>query len=181
MLGKSAARLSLWQRYILFVVIVGIIYMICVAALQASLQPALHEEKPFKSQAPSLQSGHVHDIMVGSQSKREMQSPAAARKTGPWLETVSGKNVDEPRIFIVHDLVNEAECAHLIALALKRGLQNSLITPYGSHDLVESTTRTNKQAWLEYAEDAIVTTVEERIAKITKTYPEQGENMQVLS
>lgn len=45
---------------------------------------------------------------------------------------------------------------------------------------MESSTRTNRQAWLEYGEDHIVKGIEERIAKLTKTYPEQGENMQVL-
>jgi len=93
---------------------------------------------------------------------------------------VSGTNVDEPRIFIIHNLLSDAECEHLIGLALKRGLTASLITPYGSHDLVESTTRTNKQAWLEFGEDAIVKHIEERVARVTKTYPGQGEDLQVL-
>jgi len=151
--------------------LVGIIYVIGVGVLRASLlRQALPENGPIKSKAPSLQ----------FQNSLGSRVPTTSSMT-PWLEMVSGKNVDEPRIFIVHNIINEAECEHLIALALKRGLQKSLITPYGSHNLVESSTRTNMQAWLEYAEDAVVIGIEERIAKITKTYPEQGENMQVLS
>jgi len=150
--------------------LVGIIYVIGVGVLRASLlRQALPENGPIKSKAPSLQ----------FQNSLGSRVPTTSSMT-PWLEMVSGKNVDEPRIFIVHNIINEAECEHLIALALKRGLQKSLITPYGSHNLVESSTRTNMQAWLEYAEDAVVIGIEERIAKITKTYPEQGENMQIL-
>lgn len=166
--GGSAIRLSAWQRYALLVVAVGVIYT-CVAVF-------LYKDRRAagKSRAPGLQFGGAG--ADAQQSTRHMQSPA--RKT-PWVETVSGTNVGEPRIFVIHDLLGDSECEHLIALALKRGLKSSLITPYGSHDLVESTTRTNKQAWLEFGEDAIVKGIEERIARITKTYPEQGENLQV--
>lgn len=166
----KSSRLSVWQRYAGCVMLVGIIYVIGVGVLRASLlRQALPENGPIKSKAPSLQ----------FQNSLGSRVPTTSSMT-PWLEMVSGKNVDEPRIFIVHNIINDAECEHLIALALKRGLQKSLITPYGSHNLVESSTRTNMQAWLEYAEDAVVIGIEERIAKITKTYPEQGENMQVL-
>jgi hypothetical protein len=173
-------RLSAWQRYGVFVGCVALVYAVGVLALRAALLPALREtrvlgEVPARvsSKAPSLPFGDSG----AKQSNRQMQSPA--RRT-PTVEMVSGASADEPRIFVVHNLLSDAECDHLISLALKRGLKNSLITPYGSHDLVESTTRTNKQAWLEYGEDDVVRGIEERIGKLTKTYPEQGENLQVL-
>jgi hypothetical protein len=50
---------------------------------------------------------------------------------------------------------------------------------HGSHGLVESTTRTNKAAWLEFEEDDVVESIEKRIATLTHTTPEQGENLQV--
>ena len=161
--GRSA-KLSAWQRYALFVFAVGVGYT-CVAAF-------LYRERWSGTQhlAPSLQRA--------APSTGPVRSPARGSPS-PWVETVSGTSVDEPRVFIIHNLLSDTECEHLIALALKRGLKASLITPYGSHDLVESTTRTNKQAWLEFGEDAIVKNVEERIGRVTKTYPEQGENLQV--
>ena len=173
MLYSKPKRLSAWQRYSIFVGCMALVYAIGVMAMRAALMPVLQESPGrVNSKAPSLQFG----IGGPKQSTRHMQSPA--RHT-PWVEMVSGASADEPRIFIVHNLLSDAECDHLISLALKKGLKSSLITPYGSHDLVESTTRTNKQAWLEYGEDEIVKGIEERIAKLTKTYPEQGENLQV--
>ena len=175
-LGGKGTRLSVWHRYAIFVFIIGIIYTIAALTLKATLLPALEQPEPIKSKAPSLHFGQQVGAAGGSERNHSIQSPA---QKVPWLEMVSGTTKDEPRIFIVHDILSPTECEHLIALALKRGLKNSLITPYGSHELVESTTRTNKQAWLEYGEDTIVTGIEERIAKLTKTYPEQGENLQV--
>jgi len=174
MLYSKPKRLSAWQRYAIFVGCMALVYGMGVMALRAAIMPVLQESPGrINSKAPSLQFG----IGGPKQSTRHMQSPARHK---PWVEIVSGASADEPRIFIVHNLLSDAECDHLISLALKKGLKSSLITPYGSHDLVESTTRTNKQAWLEYGEDDIVKGIEERIAKLTKTYPEQGENLQVL-
>jgi len=173
MLYSKPKRLSAWQRYAIFVGCMALVYGMGVMALRAAIMPVLQESPGrINSKAPSLQFG----IGGPKQSTRHMQSPARHK---PWVEIVSGASADEPRIFIVHNLLSDAECDHLISLALKKGLKSSLITPYGSHDLVESTTRTNKQAWLEYGEDDIVKGIEERIAKLTKTYPEQGENLQV--
>eukprot|EP00960_Hanusia_phi_P060159 764419-Hanusia_phi.AAC.6 len=117
------------------------------------------------SKAPSLE----RRSMAGRASMTELG------KKLTWIETVS----QDPRIFIIHNLLTEDECDHLVALALKKGLSASLITPYGTNKLVESTTRTNKQAWLDFQQDDIVKRIEDKIAKITKTTPEQGENLQV--
>ena len=160
--GKPT-RLSAWQRNALCFVFVGIIYVVGVAVLRVSLKRRLS----VSSKAP------------GSHFGQAQGSAGKIPSVQPWVQMVSGGEIDEPRIFVIHDLLNDAECEHLIALALSKGLKKSLITPYGSHDLVESSTRTNRQAWLEYGEDHIVKGIEERIAKLTKTYPEQGENMQV--
>jgi|SaaInl85LU_5_DNA_1037374.scaffolds.fasta_scaffold266080_1 hypothetical protein len=45
----------------------------------------------------------------------------------------------------------------------------ALITPYGSNKLVPSSSRTNTAAWLKYGQDAIIQSVEERIAELTGT------------
>ena len=157
-----------WLPYTLLLFILGAAY--------TSVWRAAFRQASGTLPAPSL---HSVDAQ-GAGMKQRSQGMLSSRRTIPMLEMVSGANVDEPRIFIVHDLLSNAECEHLISLALKRGLQKSLITPYGSHDLVESTTRTNKQAWLDFGQDDIVRGIEARIAKLTKTSPEQGENLQVL-
>eukprot|EP00292_Cryptomonas_paramecium_P008403 CAMPEP_0113691782 /NCGR_PEP_ID=MMETSP0038_2-20120614/18677_1 /TAXON_ID=2898 /ORGANISM="Cryptomonas paramecium" /LENGTH=279 /DNA_ID=CAMNT_0000613535 /DNA_START=30 /DNA_END=866 /DNA_ORIENTATION=+ /assembly_acc=CAM_ASM_000170 len=93
-----------------------------------------------------------------------------------WIETIS----THPRIFIIHNLITLQECEHLINLGFQKGLEPALITPYGTHTLVESSTRTNKQAWLEFGQDSVVTRIEKTLAEITNTDPVNGENLQIL-
>jgi len=109
-----------------------------------------------------------------------IQKPKNPRATGEeptwWIETLS----TEPRIFRIHDLLTPTECDHLIKLGVEKGLKTALITPYGTHELVESTTRTNKQAWLDYGQDAVVSYLEETLATVTGTTAKHGENLQIL-
>mmetsp|Transcript_4640 Transcript_4640/g.10272 ORF Transcript_4640/g.10272 Transcript_4640/m.10272 type:complete len:333 (-) Transcript_4640:2-1000(-) len=118
------------------------------------------------------------DLHEDEQQLRKSPSRSAVRvaKNELWIETIRS----EPRIFIIHNLISQAECEHLISLAKEKGLQAALITPYGTHTLVESSTRTNKQAWLDYAQDRVVSRIEKTLADITRTTPEHGENLQIL-
>lgn len=50
----------------------------------------------------------------------------------------------------VHNILSLSECDHLIALAKRHGMQKALIQPYGESGLVESSTRTNTAAWLNF-------------------------------
>lgn len=114
-----------------------------------------------------------------------------------WVETLS----KDPKIMYVHNLISREAAEHLISLASIKGMERAVITPYGSSQLTVSTVRTNSAAWLgahffflkivcafltlslsppDYHQDEIVTAVENRIAKITRTRPEQGESVQVL-
>ncbi|EKX39441.1 hypothetical protein GUITHDRAFT_114401 [Guillardia theta CCMP2712] len=157
--GIQKGSLRLYSGF-LFLVIVG--YAVLSMLLQ-SLWMTGPKSDALLSKAPSLE-------------RRSMTNLGGMAKKSTWIETVS---VD-PRIFIVHNLLTEEECDHLVSLALQKGLSASLITPYGTNKLVESTTRTNKQAWLDFQQDDVVKRVEDKIAKLTKTTPEQGENLQVL-
>jgi len=94
-----------------------------------------------------------------------------------WIETVS---VD-PRIFIVHNLATKKECEHLKRLGIARGMERTKILPYGQKELVESSTRTNTGAWLEFGQDAVVSRIEKKMAEITDTTAEHGESMQILN
>ncbi len=84
-----------------------------------------------------------------------------------------------PRIYILHNVVTKEEAAHLKSLGIIKGMEKALIIPYGGKDLIESTTRTNTGAWLDFAQDEVVRKVERVFADFTGTDPENGENLQV--
>jgi prolyl 4-hydroxylase len=82
--------------------------------------------------------------------------------------------------FVLHNLISDAEVEQLIATATRKGMSEALITPYGSNDLVPSSTRTNTAAWLDFQQDGLVSKIENKIAEVTGTMPEDAENLQVL-
>jgi hypothetical protein len=121
-----------------------------------------HSEEWYKPVKPQS----LRNMSASSQ-----QDPDFDTNRTLWIETISA----DPRIFIIHNLLNRSECSHLVQLALKRGMQvlppinpcisvyvtsapiqEAYITPYGSARLVRSSTRTNTQAWLDYAQDRSV-------------------------
>lgn len=55
------------------------------------------------------------------------------------------------------------EAEHIKSLGVIKGMEKALIIPYGEKDLVESTTRTNTAAWLDFAQDPIVMKLEARL------------------
>jgi prolyl 4-hydroxylase len=59
-------------------------------------------------------------------------------------------------------------------------MQRAQIIPYGGNQLIDSSTRTNTAAWLNYHQDAVVTRIENELAKHTKTHPLDGESLQIL-
>ena len=98
-------------------------------------------------------------------------------KVGFWVETIS--DLPGPRIYILHNVVSKEEAAHLKSLGIIKGMEKALIIPYGGKDLIESSTRTNTAAWLDFAQDEVVRKVERAFADFTGTDPENGENLQV--
>jgi hypothetical protein len=52
-------------------------------------------------------------------SKRLSRPEVLFAKNSLWIETIR----NEPRIFIIHNLISQAECEHLISLAKEKGLQ----------------------------------------------------------
>lgn len=52
-----------------------------------------------------------------------------------------------------------------------QGMSEALITPYGSSQLVPSTTRTNTAAWLDFNQNELVARIEGKLAEATGTLP----------
>jgi len=113
-----------------------------------------------------------------SRGKTLAASAPSIMRSDFWIETVS--DVPGPRIFILHNLLSKDECEHLKSLGVMTGMEKALIIPYGGKELVESTTRTNTAAWLDYNQDPVVTRLERMLANVTDTEPENGENLQIL-
>ncbi len=88
-------------------------------------------------------------------------------------------DVPGPRIYVIHNLVTKEEAEHLKSLGLLKGMEKALIIPYGGKELIESTTRTNTAAWLDFQQDPVVTKVEQAYSEITGLPAENGENLQV--
>ncbi len=89
-------------------------------------------------------------------------------------------NLPGPRIFVIHNLVTKEEAEHLKSLGLLKGMEKALIIPYGGKELIESSTRTNTAAWLDFQQDPVVSKVEQAYAEITGLPAENGENLQVI-
>mmetsp|Transcript_19770 Transcript_19770/g.48520 ORF Transcript_19770/g.48520 Transcript_19770/m.48520 type:complete len:308 (+) Transcript_19770:212-1135(+) len=145
------------QRVLLYVITVG---------LSCTLFLALH--------GPIGVGRIAHQPPVLRQADRPQT--AVGEEQSYWIETI----MESPRIFRIHNLLTATECDHLIDLGVQKGLTTALITPYGTHDLVASSTRTNTQAWLDFKQDAIVSYVEDTLAHITGTPTENGECLQIL-
>jgi prolyl 4-hydroxylase len=83
-------------------------------------------------------------------------------------------------IFCVRSYGAFCRCDHLIQLGIEKGMQRAQIIPYGGNQLIDSSTRTNTAAWLNYHQDAVVARIENSIASFTKTHPLDGESLQIL-
>ncbi len=68
----------------------------------------------------------------------------------------------------------------MIQLGIDKGMQRAQIIPYGGNQLIDSSTRTNTAAWLNYHQDAVVSRIENEFAKHTNTHPLDGEALQIL-
>lgn len=92
-----------------------------------------------------------------------------------WVETVSWK----PRAFLIHNLLSDEECEHVIELASPKVKQTTVIHANGTTG-VDASVRTAWGTFLEKRQDAIVKAIEERVALITGTPTPNGEAMNVL-
>eukprot|EP00960_Hanusia_phi_P038357 753396-Hanusia_phi.AAC.2 len=130
---------------------------------------------------PSPPSTRFHPSEDDARHASSHQPPSlkgieSLKSTLPHLEQINAS----PRVFRIRNLLTKQECEHLMLMAFRKGLSKTMIMPYGTHKLVESSTRTNDGAWLEFLQDDVVRRLEETLGKLTKTTPQQGENLQIL-
>jgi prolyl 4-hydroxylase len=84
-----------------------------------------------------------------------------------------------PRAYILHGFLTEEECDHLIALGGPQ-LVKSTVVDSKTGGSVDSDVRTSSGTFLRYAQDEIVSRIEERIAHVTMLPYENGESLQIL-
>lgn len=94
----------------------------------------------------------------------------------PKLETLREK---DPRIVLVRGLLSKSEVKHLLRLAEGK-YRKSTVVDNQTGDSVYHDHRTGELMAIGRSEDAVVKAIEERIASMTKTRPEQGEAIQVV-
>mmetsp|Transcript_22487 Transcript_22487/g.52445 ORF Transcript_22487/g.52445 Transcript_22487/m.52445 type:complete len:283 (+) Transcript_22487:50-898(+) len=102
----------------------------------------------------------------------------ARHENGVLVETIS----DSPRIQVFHKLLTRTECDHIISLGKAKGLKTARVSTTGDQDAdhIYNEARTNTASWLDYAQDEIVQKLEQRLADLTDTEPDNGEAFQVL-
>jgi hypothetical protein len=71
--------------------------------------------------------------------------------------------------FVLHNLITQDEVELLMQYGKDKGMSEALITPYGSNQLVPSTTRTNTAAWLDFQQNELVKKIEDKLAEVTGT------------
>jgi prolyl 4-hydroxylase len=84
-----------------------------------------------------------------------------------------------PRAYILHNFLTDEECDHLIALG-NPTLVKSTVVDSKTGGSVDSDVRTSSGTFLRYAQDDIVSRIEERIAHVTMLPYENGESLQIL-
>ncbi|CAA7399267.1 unnamed protein product [Spirodela intermedia] len=84
-----------------------------------------------------------------------------------------------PRAFLYHGFLSDAECDHLVKLA-KDKLEKSMVADNDSGESVMSEVRTSSGMFLSKNQDEVVTRIERRIASWTFLPEENGEAIQIL-
>jgi len=85
----------------------------------------------------------------------------------------------QPRAWVVHKLLTEEECDHLIQISSSR-LQRSGVVDVNSGRPLQSNIRTSQGTFLGRGQDPIVDRIEDKIATWTMIPKDNGEGLQVL-
>lgn len=85
----------------------------------------------------------------------------------------------EPRIFVLHNFLSDAECDHLINLAKPR-MTKSAVVDNDTGKSVDSEVRTSSGTFFSRMEDDVIAGIEERISMVTMLPENHGEGLQVL-
>ena len=109
---------------------------------------------------------------LGAAAAATGASGATADKA-PWVEIVSW----QPRAYLHHNFLSEAEADHIVGLAEPRIKRNSVIHSNGT--VSDDPIRTSWGTFLNRAFDEVIQAIELRLATWTHLPPENAEDMQV--
>lgn len=84
---------------------------------------------------------------------------------------------NEPKIYIIDNFISDQECNHLINLTEGR-LKKAGVT--GNGKIVNSSSRTNRNCWINHNNDIVTTNLCNRVSKLVKLPIERSENLQLL-
>ena len=110
------------------------------------------------------------------QETRFSISPGGAGERGTWIEPFSWK----PRAFVIHNILTDEECDHLISLAEPSVKASTVVTNSAAHEEGVSKARTSFGTFLKRYHDEIVGRMEEKVAIMTGVPMANGESMQIL-
>lgn len=126
-------------------------------------------------QLPSPPSVHTAVSLSLQHIESQIGLSTSAGSEGIVIE----KLCEQPRVFLLHNFISDDEATHLMSAALPK-LEKALVVEPGHVEQTTTLSRTNSAAWLKRRSDPVVLTVENRIAWLTATRVEQGEDLQVL-
>uniref|UniRef100_A0A6U1L3D7 procollagen-proline 4-dioxygenase n=1 Tax=Tetraselmis chuii TaxID=63592 RepID=A0A6U1L3D7_9CHLO len=99
----------------------------------------------------------------------------AAGAPSRWVETLSW----EPRAFVYHGFLSEAECDHVVALAEPTMARSSVVDAKSGGSVLDNI-RTSHGTFLKRKQDDVISDIERRISLWTKLPERNGEDIQVL-
>ncbi|SDD80048.1 prolyl 4-hydroxylase [Cupriavidus sp. YR651] len=88
--------------------------------------------------------------------------------------------LEAPRILLLQNLLNDAECDALVALSRGRLQRSPVVNPdTGDENLIDA--RTSMGAMFQVGEHSLIERIEARIAAVTSVPVEHGEGLQILN
>ena len=135
-----------------------------------------HTSGPAKGNAPFISHQFVQEVTFSlglSDNALGDQS-----KNGTWIEPYAW----QPRAFVIHNLLSDEECDHLIE-AGKDGLKRSTVVKGYSNGEKEENIykgRSSDGAWVDRYLDTVVGEIEERVAILSAVPAPHGEAIQIL-
>lgn len=114
--------------------------------------------------------GRLQQDQLGVSQRSRASSPGRR----PWIETLSWS----PRAFLYHNFLTEEEAKHIVSTARPLMKRSTVVGLHGEDE--ENSVRTSYGTFISRMHDAIITDIEERIAKWTHLNVSHQEDMQVL-
>ena len=146
---------------------IGTVYAVLGLAAFLYFLPLLGE---FKYSPPRGRDKNVFEDEV----TLSLNEPRGRRTNGTWMETVSW----HPRAAIIHNLLTDEECSHLIDLRKDNVTESFVTLPNGTS--VVDQDRTSWGSWMDRYESKIIYSVLERVSLLTSLPPSLQESPYLL-